>query len=156
MATFDLKDAIAHGSRRKPTLVVVSGRPGSGKSMLARRLADALSCPMASRDEINKGIFRTLDRGPAPADKDQVAKLAFDAFFRVLALLVSCDVTFVAEAAFQDARWRLGLEPLLPMANVKVIHCTIDPELARKRIIHRRVQTQYAYPTGRAPAEAGA
>ncbi|MGH4006719.1 MAG: AAA family ATPase [Pseudonocardiaceae bacterium] len=139
-------------SGRRPTLVVVSGRPGSGKSTLARGLADALSCPMVSRDEINEGIFRTLGRGPEPADKDQVAKLTFDAFFRVLTLLVSYDVTFVAEAAFQDLRWRIGLEPLLPMADVKVIHCTIDPEFARERVIRRRLERRDARRREQAPA----
>jgi len=154
VTTPDLPRPIAPDGSRKPTLAVVSGRPGSGKSTLARRLAATLSCPVVSRDEINEGIFRTLGRGSEPTDKDQVAKLAFDAFFRALALLVSCDVTFVAEAAFQDLRWRIGLEPLLPMADVKVIRCTIDPDLARERIIRRRLETSGR--PGQAPADAQA
>jgi predicted kinase len=121
----------------KPTLVVVSGRPGSGKSTLARRLADALRCPLVSRDEINEGIRRTLGRGPEPPDKDLVAGLTFDAFLRVLALLVSCDVTLVAEAAFQDPRWRICLEPLLPTTDLRVVHCIVDPQVARERVLRR-------------------
>lgn len=156
MTTPDLPHPIETDSSRKPTLAVVSGRPGSGKSTLARGLADALSCPMVSRDEINEGIFRTFGRGPEPADKDQVAKLTFDAFFRVLALFVSCDVTFVAEAAFQDLRWRIGLEPLLPIADMLVIHCTIDPEFARERVVRRRLERQDAGRIGQAPADAQA
>jgi len=136
----------------RPTLVVVSGRPGSGKSTLARRLADALACPLVSRDEINEGIFRTFCHDPELATKDQVAKLTFDAFFRVLALLVSFGVTFVAEAAFQDRLWRIGLEPLLPITDMKVIHCTVDPGLAHQRLLRRRLERQGGCQSGRAPA----
>lgn len=136
-----------------PTLAVVSGRPGSGKSTLARRLADTLSCPMVSRDEINEGIFRTFG-GPELADKERVAGLTFDAFFRVLALHVSCDVTFVAEAAFQDLRWRIGLEPLLPLAEMKVIRCRIDSQLARERVVRRNLERQAAGCAGHVSADA--
>ena len=131
-------------SKRRPTLAIVSGRPGSGKSTLARMLADALACPLVSRDEINEGIFCTFDHDPGLASKDQVAKLAFDAFFRVFRLLLSSDVTFVAEAAFQDRLWRIGLEPLVPMADMKVIHCTVDPSLAQQRIARRHLEQQDA------------
>lgn len=121
----------------KPSLVVVSGRPGSGKSTLARALADAVRCPLVSRDEINEGIRRTLGRGSEPPDKDQVAGLTFDAFLRVLALLIDCDVAIVAEAAFRDLRWRACLEPLLPRADLRVIHCVVDAQVARERVLRR-------------------
>jgi predicted kinase len=139
-------------SKRRPALVIVSGRPGSGKSTLARKLAGALACPLISRDEINEGIFRTFGHDPGLASKDQVARLTFDAFFRVLTLLLSCDVTFVAEAAFQDRLWRPGLERLVPMADMKVIHCTVDPDVARQRAARRRLDRQDARWPERAPA----
>jgi len=129
-------------SNRRPTLAIVSGRPGSGKTTLARRLAAALSCPLISRDEINEGILHTFDHDPVRAGKDRVAHSTFDAFFRVIELLVSSDVTLVAEAAFQDQRWRIGLEPLVPMADMKVIHCTVGPELADQRVVRRRVEEE--------------
>jgi len=34
-----------------PTLVVVSGPPGSGKTTLAHKIAAAVGCPVISRDE---------------------------------------------------------------------------------------------------------
>ena len=43
-------------SARLPTLVVVSGPAGTGKTTLARTLAAAIGCPVVSRDEIKEGM----------------------------------------------------------------------------------------------------
>jgi predicted kinase len=39
-----------------PTLVVMSGRPGTGKTTLAHAIASAVGCPAVSRDEIKEGM----------------------------------------------------------------------------------------------------
>ena len=44
----------------KPTLVVVSGPAGSGKTTLARQIAVALGCPAISRDEIKQGMAHAI------------------------------------------------------------------------------------------------
>jgi predicted kinase len=126
----------------RPTLTIISGRPGSGKTTLARVLAGELCCPLISRDDINEGIHRTYRhdvRHLAAQDKEHVAKLAFDAFFRTIQLLLAADVSLLAEAAFQDHRWRVGLAPLLPLADVKLVQCAVAPAVARQRIRDRRM-----------------
>ncbi len=129
---------------RKPTLVLVTGQPGSGKTTLSRVLANALSCPLVSRDEIYEGMRRTFAHDPDPPGKSDVTVAAFDLFFRVMGILVSSNVTLVAEAAFQDERWRIGLEPITPAADLKVIHCVVPAELARQRVLKRRREREDA------------
>jgi predicted kinase len=132
-----------------PTLVVVTGRPGSGKTTLARLLSMALSCPLISRDEINDGIVRTHADDDTPPNKERVARITFDAFFEAIGLLVRAGATIVAEAAFQDSRWRSGLQPLLSAADIRVVRCDLDADVAYTRVVRRRAEQAR---TGRAVA----
>jgi predicted kinase len=50
----------------RPTLVVVSGPAGSGKTTLAHAIAAAVGCPAVSRDEIKEGMVHAA-WGPAPS-----------------------------------------------------------------------------------------
>lgn len=118
-----------------PTLVVVTGPPGAGKTTLAHLIAKAMPCPAVCRDEIKDGLVHA---GRIKSlDDDAVSRQAFRIFFDVLRLLINAGVTVVAEAAFQDGLWRLGLEPLVDLAAVRVIHCVVDPALAKERIMRR-------------------
>ena len=44
----------------KPLLLVVTGRPGSGKTTLAKKLGEKAYLPVISRDEIKEGYLQTL------------------------------------------------------------------------------------------------
>ena len=120
-----------------PTLIVVSGPPGSGKTTLAHQIARAAGCPAVSRDEIKEGMAHATP-GFTPGEGDELTMRTLPVFFAVLRLLLEAGVTTVAEAAFQDRVWRPRLEPLLPVALLRVVHCTTDPEVAFTRIIGRR------------------
>lgn len=120
----------------RPTLIVVSGPPGSGKTTLAHAIARAVGCPAICRDEIKEGMVHATP-GFVPGPGDELTMRTLPAFFGVLELLLIAGVTTVAEAAFQDRIWRPRLAPLLPLAQIRIVHCTVDPEVAFQRIVRR-------------------
>lgn len=73
--------------------------------------------------------------GFVPSPGDELTKRTLPTFFGVLGLLLRAGVTTVAEAAFQDRVWRPGLNPLGGLAQICIVHCVVDADiaLARKR-----------------------
>ncbi|MFD7323919.1 AAA family ATPase [Streptomyces sp. NPDC059875] len=119
----------------RPTLLVISGPPGAGKSTLARVLADHLGCPAVIRDEIKQGMVLNVD--PSLDGTDHLNFPVRDAFFDTITVLLKAGVTVVAEAAFQDRLWRPGLEPLSEIASIRVIRCTTPTGTIVQRITQR-------------------
>ena len=116
-----------------PTLVVVSGPPRAGKTTLAHEIARAIPCPAVCRDELKEGMVHAHGGGFEAAAGDPLTQRTLPLFFDVLRLLLAGGVTVVAEAAFQDHVWRPRLEPLTELAQLRVVHCSVDPTVARAR-----------------------
>jgi predicted kinase len=122
---------------RLPTLVVVSGPAGTGKTTLAHKIARTVGCPAICRDEIKEGMVHGT-AGFAPGPGDELTTRTLPVFFAVIKLLLSAGVTTLAEAAFQDRAWRPGLEPLRDLARLRIVHCTVGAEVAFQRSLRRR------------------
>ena len=123
-----------------PTLIVVSGPAGSGKTTLAHEIARAVGCPAICRDEIKEGMAHAAVPGFRPAAGDELTMRTLPVFFGVLEQFLLAGVTSVADAAFQDKLWRPWLTPLLPLARLRIVQCAADPEVAFGRIMRRRAR----------------
>lgn len=122
----------------RPTLIVVSGPPASGKTTLAHALAREIHCPAICRDEIKEGLLVGGKLGSArPAPGDQATHVATAVFFDVINLLIERGVSLIAEAAFQHQRWAPRLSALSETADVRIVNCATDQAVAYERRVRR-------------------
>lgn len=120
----------------KPFLIVVTGRPGSGKTTLAHALAKEMRCPAFGRDELKEGFVNTVNSSHAALGTN-VNWSIYETFFQAVELLLANGITLVIEAAFQHKLWAPKLRPLLNISRVRIVLCSIDLQLARSRVIQR-------------------
>ncbi|HZI47077.1 MAG TPA: AAA family ATPase [Pyrinomonadaceae bacterium] len=120
----------------KPKLVIVTGRPGSGKTTLAKELGKLIYFPLVSRDEIKEGYVNTFkvkhDELP-----EHTNKTASEVFFKSIELLLTNNVSVIAEAAFQHQVWQPQITKFAKYSEVILIVCEVDPEVAASRHLER-------------------
>ncbi len=134
---------ISEGSRNvtrqmseKPKCIIVTGKPGAGKSTLSKELARLLYMPVISRDEIKEGYVNTFGvrHDQLPPDSNKVAT---ETFFDTVSFLLSRKVSLIAEAAFQHHVWQSRIDVLTALARVCFIICSVDGDIAADRHLQR-------------------
>ena len=130
-----------------PKLIIVTGQAGSGKTTLAHRLAARIGCPAICRDEIKEGMVLSHGPGFVAGVSDPLTMRTFPLFFSTLELLLRGGVTLVGDAAFQHTLWSQGLQPLIDLAELRVIRCRAEDEviLQRRRERLASVSTRAAH-----------
>lgn len=108
-------------------LVLISGVAGSGKSVLAKRLAPALDLPLISKDTIKEALADSLGLGD-DAWSQQLGAASFEVLW---ALLRDVPQT-VLETSWHPERARDRLKAL--GRPVFEIHCTCPDDVLRDRI----------------------
>jgi hypothetical protein len=99
-------------------------------------LALRISCPLLSRDAIKEGMVASRPDF-VPTTHDPLTMRTYEVFFAAIELMLRAEVTLVAEAAFSHPLWSRGLDPLTPLADLRVIRCRVDPAEARRRMQQR-------------------
>ncbi|WP_308636524.1 AAA family ATPase [Paenibacillus silvisoli] len=120
----------------KPHLIIVTGRPGSGKTTFSKELGNEICMPVISRDQIKEGYVHTL--GKRHNELPEEANLtATEIFFDTLMGLITNNVSVIAEAAFQHKIWSTFLEPFMVKAQVCLLICKVDEKIALDRFVRR-------------------
>jgi aminoglycoside phosphotransferase family enzyme/predicted kinase len=131
-------------SSASPWLIVVCGGVGTGKSTLARRLAETLGLPHLQTDVVRRELFGPAGAG-AKLDQGVYSSAnrlkVYQEMYQRAVRLLDEGIPVVLDGSFQQAdAWR-KLEQLLPhtRARVLAVLCRCSPELA-----HRRVEARIA------------
>jgi broad-specificity NMP kinase len=120
----------------KPFLLVVTGRPGSGKTTLSNKLGEEFYLPVISRDALKEGCVHTFGKKHDQLP-DDTNKIVTDLFFETIGNLLNNNVSLIAEAAFQHKVWESRLTLLSQLADIKILVCETDPTIAKQRFIER-------------------
>ncbi|NLP35083.1 MAG: ATP-binding protein [Clostridiales bacterium] len=121
----------------KPHLLVVTGRPGAGKTTFSKELGKELFMPVISRDEIKEGYVRTFGKRHSELPED-TNKIVTDLFFKTINNLVSANVSLIAEAAFQHKVWEAQLNMLKEKTRLFILICkTKNDRVSLERFVNR-------------------
>lgn len=119
-----------------PYLIVVTGRPGSGKTTFSKELSKQFYLPIISRDELKEGYVRTFQKQDSELPID-TNKVVFEIFFNTITSLLSANVSIIVEAAFQHKLWVPQLEMLKNKSKIFLLICKVDDKIAVNRYIRR-------------------
>jgi predicted kinase len=120
-----------------PTLIILSGLPGSGKTVVAESLSRALSVPILSIDSIEAAMWRTgLAKAETGVAAYEVARALADENLR-LRHTVIVDAVNPVEAP--RAAWRnLAAKHRI---SLKIIECVCSDETIHRQRIEARVRS---------------
>lgn len=88
----------------RPSLIVVTGAPGSGKTTLSTLIAERLRLPCVSRDVVRSGLFYTAGGWSGSPDRVPSVEESIETFFAMVDRYLSLGVSVVADYVLRTDR----------------------------------------------------
>jgi predicted kinase len=118
-----------------PLLVVVTGMPASGKTTVARELAEQLELPLVTKDDIKELLYEALGVGDVEWSR-RLGSAAYSLIFAFARELLSVGRPVIVEANFFAGQHEADFLRLPPHRLIQV-HCHAPLELLTDRFAAR-------------------
>ncbi len=121
-----------------PLLIIVSGLPASGKTTLARRLAEDLRLPLIGRDEIKERLFDSLGWNDR-ATSQRLGAASWALLYWALDMQLSAGKSCIVDSNFAPERDAAAIVRLRKRFSFRAIelHCHADGSVLVERFIAR-------------------
>jgi predicted kinase len=114
----------------KPTLIIVSGLPGTGKSYFSRKLAEQLPSVIVESDALRKRLF------PTPTYSPEESRRLFSACHRLIEEYLGSGISVILDATNLVEHHREPLYRIAQRLQAKLILVQVEAprELVRQRL----------------------
>ena len=127
---------------QQPTVIAVTGLPGTGKTSVARAVAGALGLRVVSADAVRQSLFGAAKQ---PADYEQGAyvpeanRLTYDKLVATGREFLQRDGGVILDATFRRAEDQAPTKAMAADAGAqwRMIECQLAPELVKERLDKR-------------------
>lgn len=134
MQSRSVPDRVAMAERpAEPMLIVVSGAPGSGKTTLARRIADDLALLLISKDAIKESLADSVGLPRSVEESSRLGEAAYAAMFALAGATLEAGRTPILDSNFRRDRSEHELVTVAAGRPVRVLHCEADPATIERR-----------------------
>lgn len=122
----------------KPTLLLVNGLPGTGKSTLAAKLSKDLNIPCMQKDVLKEFFYDTLPIEGREQSR-MIGRAVFEMLYTLAETYLSSGQSFMEESPFFVEFGRPKFQAIINQypATVIEVYCFTDKEERRKRVKDR-------------------
>ena len=127
------------------SLIIVSGLPGTGKTTLAKKIADEFDLPIVGMGTIKEVMWDTMGHEFNFEFNDKVGRTAFELLFHFIEVSLPKGISVVVEAHFDPEKNNERINGLKERFGVNLlqVYCDCETETLRKRFRERMTRDNY-------------
>ncbi len=127
---------------KNPKLILISGLPASGKTILSKKIAERFALPVFGSDAIKEVMYDGLQwKGLAEKTLNDMGKTSFELLYYVLQSCLKSPIATVVEGNFHPDWNNERIKTMISenSAEVFYIYCSANKEAVEKRFKERAV-----------------